>query len=214
MLELLNDQKIIEIHPVEQFFRVNWRIDTRCNYDCSYCAEEWHSKTSPIRSISDLQLSWIKIYTLAHTRNLPIQLTIMGGEPTTNHNLVPFIEWLFLNYKNNLGKVGLSTNGSAPLKIYIKLMQYLQFISFSVHSEFFNERSFFSKILALRKSIPINTNKQIDVTIMDEHWNRSRFDVYEKILQKNHINYKFISINWNLATRTIPIINSKNQLIK
>lgn len=214
MLTLSDDQQIIEIRPVEQVFRVNWRFDIRCNYDCSYCAREWHSQTSMIRSLSDLQASWKKIHDMARTRKSPIQLSILGGEPTANKNLVPFIEWVFENYGPGLKNVGVATNGSAPLKIYTKLMQYLDWISFSVHSEFFSERSFFSKILALRKSIPVNTHKRIDVTIMEEPWNQARFAVYEKILQKNHIDYKFIPINWNHATRTIPIINLKNQLIK
>jgi organic radical activating enzyme len=210
---MLLAHNITEIRPTERLFRVNWRIDIRCNYDCSYCDQDWHSNLSAIKTLKELQDTWIRIHDLAAPTALPIQLAILGGEPTANKNLIPFIEWLFANYGDKLKNVGISTNGSAPLKIYKKLIQYLDWISFSIHSEFFNEQDFFKKVIAIRKSIALHDIKRINVSIMDEHWNRLRFPVYQEILARNNIDFKIVPINWNHAIRNIPIINKKNQLI-
>lgn len=199
-------QSIIRIEPVDNFFRINWRFDIRCNYDCCYCDKEWHSLSSPVKTLKDLKESWIKIYDLASQKKLPLQLSFLGGEPTANRNFLPLVEWIYQNYGSAIALCGLSTNGSAPVRIYQKLIDTVDFISFSIHSEFWNEAKFFDTVIRTKQH-SLGSKKRINVTIMDEPWNRHRFDYYKIVLDSYNIDWKMVSINWMHAARSIPIIN-------
>jgi organic radical activating enzyme len=200
----------IKIEPVEKFFRVNWRFDIRCNYDCCYCATEWHDLLSPIKSLPQLKHAWTKIFKWSLQRDLPMQISFTGGEPTVNKNFLPLIEWIYKNNRNRIAMAGMSTNGSAPAKVYLRLIELLDYISFSIHSEFFDENKFFSTVIKTKNST-IGTKKRINVSIMDEPWNRHRFNFYKKVLDDHDIDWKINYINWDYSTSTIPIINKKSQ---
>lgn len=203
-------RSIIKLEPVDNFFRINWRFDIRCNYDCCYCDEEWHSISSPVKTLEELKQSWNKIYTMAIQRNLPLQLSFLGGEPTANRNFLPLVEWIYDNHGANMALCGLSTNGSAPLRIYQRLIQLVDYISFTTHSEFWDENKFFHTVIETKRSI-VADHKRINVSIMDEPWNRHRFDVYKEILDEHGIDWKVSPIKWDYATRSIPIINTKSR---
>jgi len=203
-------RSIIKLEPIDNFFRINWRFDIRCNYDCCYCDSGWHSTSSPVKTLENLKESWKAIYRLASQRNRPLQVSFLGGEPTANRNFVPLIEWIYENYGAKIALAGLSTNGSAPTRIYQQLIQLIDFISFSTHSEFWDEAKFFRTVIETKQSVS-NSAKQINVTLMNEPWNSHRLDHYKNILQSHEIPYKVIDINWNHATRMIPIINQTSK---
>lgn len=205
--------KITQVTPVEDYFMINWRFDIRCNYDCCYCDAEWHSNSSPIRTLEELQLTWQNIMASVDTKGRKIKLAFYGGEPTANRNFLPLVEWLYANYGDRLGHVGFSTNGSAPVKIYERLIGYMDWISFSTHSEFWDEDHFFRTVLAV-KALTNGTDKRINVSIMDEPWNQDRVAYYKELLTANAIDFKPGVIRWEHAIRLDPKINTKNKLYK
>jgi MoaA/NifB/PqqE/SkfB family radical SAM enzyme len=206
-------KSIIKVQPIDKYFRVNWRFDTRCNYDCCYCAPSWHQSTEPVKTLDELQLAWTNVIQLADQKKLPLQVSFVGGEPTANKNFLPFLEWIYSNFSDKIGMTGFSTNGSAPKKVYLRLIQLVDYISFSVHSEFFNEEKFFDTVIAT-KAATAGSNKRVNVSIMDEPWNRERFEIYKKILTDNNVDWKINYIDWNLATRSFPIKNVSNTLLQ
>ena len=56
--------------------------------------------------------------------------------------------WLKENY--NISSILITTNGSAGLKYYEKLTNYVDAISFSTHTEFMDEKVFFQKAKILK----------------------------------------------------------------
>jgi len=165
--------------------------------------------TSPVKTLDELKDSWCKIYELAQQRHLPIHLAFLGGEPTANRNFLPLIEWIYLNYQPRIDLCGFSTNGSAPIKIYRRLIQLVDYISFSTHSEYWDEKKFFETVIDVKKCTE-NTHKRINVSIMDEPWNAHRFDFYKELLTEHKIDWKMGYIEWKYANRTIPIKNQRS----
>lgn len=202
-------KNIIKIEPVQDLFAINWRFDIRCNYDCSYCDTAFHSTTSKPKTLEILQDEWTKIYNLV-PKNKKIKLNYLGGEPTANKNLVPLIDWINENFGHRILISGVSTNGSAPLKIYKKLIEKVYYITFSVHSEFYNEKQFFKNVIETKK-LTLGTDKIVNVNVMDEGWNSDRISVYQEWLTRFKIDHKIMKINWNRAHRLIPIHNAKTE---
>lgn len=207
---MINDKKIIEIKPVDQYFSISWRLSLRCNYDCMYCSYDWHDNTSKHKSLDELKTSWISIFQKTKDKNLKYKINFTGGEPTNNKNMLPFIAWLRQNYGEHIFNISLTSNGSATLKYYLKLFNFVDNISLSTHSEFFNENQFFDMVCVLSKSIP--KSKFLFVNLMNEYWNSDRIPFYQKILETHAIPYIINEINYKYKTRDNPVNKGKLNL--
>ena len=197
-------EKIIQVEPTESFVSLTWIIGSRCNYDCMYCPEELHDSTSKHPDIEKLKTVWNNFYKKTQHLNLPYKLSFSGGEVTANKSFLPLIEYLNNNF--NIGQMFITTNGSASENYYRKLSHLVTGITFSTHSEFFNEAEFFAKVRAIN-DIMIRPKKSAHVNIMDEYWNQNRILMYQQWLDKHNISHSVNKINYNQGTRTIPIIN-------
>jgi len=202
--------KIVQVEPTEEYFALNWQVGIRCNYDCMYCSSDWHDTTSRHHSLEKLQAAWESIYSKTQHHNLPYKIAFAGGELTTNKHFLPFVSWLRENYNENLFKLMLTTNGSATYKYYLKMFEVLDNIAFSVHSEHIDEQKFFDMIINLKQSI--DSNRFIQVAIMDEFWNKDRIQKYKELLDKNDISYTVNHIDHKYQTRTYPIMQGKLNL--
>ena len=204
------DPRIIKVTPTDRYFSINWQLSIRCNYDCMYCSPESHDDHSKHYSLATMQQAWKSIYDKTHTRNLQYKIGFTGGELTTNKYFLPFVSWLRLEYGQDIYKLLVATNGSATYKYYLKMFEYMDNISFSVHSEHINEKKFFDMIIRLQQNIP--ANRFIQVVVMDEFWNQDRIPAYVKILEENKIGYTVNKIDYNQQTRIIPIFKGKLNL--
>lgn len=203
-------KNIIAVKPVEEYFSIDWRISLRCNYDCMYCSNEWHDTHSKHLSLEELKNIWLNVYNKTNHRNLKYKIGLTGGEPTNNKNLIPFLSWLVGEYAENIYHIGLTSNGSATSSYYLKLYKYLNAISFSLHSEFFDEKKFIETILFLKKNI--DKDKLLHVCIMNEYWNASRIPLYKSIFDENNVSYSINEINFKYKIRSDPMQKGKFNL--
>jgi organic radical activating enzyme len=177
---------IVQIHEYDLSITVNWFIGSRCNFDCSYCPDKWHDKTSSHWPIDKLQAAWKKILISNPKKDVKYHVFILGGEPTLNKDFLPFLKWLTSNFGHILADVGVITNGTASLKYYEEMINYCTWVTFSTHSEFMNEKKFFNTVIKIDQLAKLK-NCMINVNIMDEPWHRDRNKEYQTFLTQQGI---------------------------
>jgi molybdenum cofactor biosynthesis enzyme MoaA len=195
--------KIIRVEPTIPMIALTWMIGTRCNYDCMYCPTIWHDNTSAHPKFEDLKLTWDNFYENTCAQELPYKISFTGGEVTANRNFLPLIEYL-QSGNFNIGQIVVTTNGSASKNYYTKLAALVNAISFSTHSEFFNEEEFFNKVYAVHQLMP-RPNKSVHVNIMDESWNQHRIPMYQAWLDQRGISHSVNVIDYANQIRNTPV---------
>lgn len=205
-------QKIIKIIPIESAFHIHWNIGIYCNFDCMYCPEFYHSKSTKSKTLEELQNNWFEIYQNTSISGKKYKIYFSGGEPSANKDFRKFLSWLDNNYANDIIGVGITSNGSASLRYYNKILDLsiVNYISLSTHSEFFDEHKFFNTVLELNRKAQI-LNKSIHVSVMKEFWHLERINDYVTWLIDNNINHSVNEIDYNYKTRETPIENTKKK---
>ena len=187
-------------------------IGARCNYDCMYCPTDLHDDTSAHPDLEKLQTAWQSFYCKTKHAGLPYKISFTGGEVTANKSFLPLIQYLRAG-DFNLGQLLVTTNGSASVAYYKRLASMLDSISFSTHSEFFDEAKFFDKVCLIDK-IMTRPEKFVHVNIMDESWNQDRIEIYKNWLTTNNISYSVNAIGYSRQTRSYPLKQGKLNLDK
>lgn len=205
--------EIIKIQPVEQVFHINWNVGLYCNFDCMYCPTFFHNKTSHRKSLEEFRSNWVEILSKTLHLNKMYKITFTGGEPTANKDFLPFISWLDREYAEDISGIGFTTNGSASKEYYLRALKLskLEFISFSTHSEFFNENKFFTTVKAVAEQASV-LGKSIHVNVMNEPWHQDRISLYSEWLRKENINYSINEIDYSQQIRDYPETNTNQQL--
>jgi MoaA/NifB/PqqE/SkfB family radical SAM enzyme len=180
--------KIVCAEPTKPTISLAWAIGSRCNYACSYCPPELHDDFSPHPDLDRLKTVWMNFYNKTCDIGLPYKISFSGGEVTGNRSFLPFVE--FLRTGNfNIDQLLIITNGSASTAYYLRLIEVMDSITFSLHSEFWDENKFFETVIAVNKAASMKQpRKNCHVTIMDEPWNRENFPRYQALFDKYKIN--------------------------
>lgn len=197
----IDDRKIIKVTPVDDWFTITWELGNRCNYSCCYCLPQCHSSDGKIYSLEELQNIWKDIFNKTKHTGLKYKIAFTGGEPTIQKSFLPFVEWLRDNYQEHLAKILSTSNGSASVNYYLKLIEVIDNLSISLHSEYIDEEKFFKKLIELKNKLP--ANKFLHINVMNEPWNQERIKYYEQILKDHDIYY---SVNYIHFDRTKPLI--------
>ena len=122
---------------------VMWIVGRRCNYECSYCNDNSHSKTEPFPLAKQLMTSVEKVLQ-KFSRGVKTQFYFAGGEPTLYPGFLEVVKML-----HGRGcPVSVSTNGSRSTEYFSDLLKYSS-IAFSVHFDFFKTKKFQNMIEAL-----------------------------------------------------------------
>lgn len=203
-------EKIIKVEPINPTFSITWNLGLRCNFDCMYCPSYYHNLSDADKKLEQLQRIWLSIVDKTQHKGLLYKIAFTGGEVTINKDFLPFVEWLDSNYQNLIAEIGVTTNGSATKDYYHKLISInsIKHLSFSTHSEYFNERKFFEIIGSLDKEAKL-LGKTIHVNIMDEYWNNHQ--AYIEFLTRRNINYSVNEIDYSDKIREEPRVNTSNQ---
>ena len=199
--------KIIRLDPVENAVIFTWMIGAKCNYDCMYCPSWSHNDDQPHHTFEDLKTTWSNFYSATRDKNLPYRISFTGGEVTANKNFLPLIE--FLREQNVSIRMLVTTNGSASKRYYQRLAALVDTISFSTHSEFFDEKKFFEKVFLINQQM-IRPEKSVHVNIMDEYWNKDRIELYKQLLDDRGVSYSVNDIDYSAKIRDFPV--QKGQL--
>lgn len=202
---------IVRVDPTEPAIALTWMISTRCNYDCMYCPADWHDDSSDHPDLVTLQQVWDNFYAKTSSQQQPYKISFTGGEVTANRNFIPLIKYIRKG-NFNIKQVVVTTNGSASKKYYAQLVQWVDAISFSTHSEFFNEQDFFSKVEHINGLMP-RPSKSLHVNIMDEPWNKNRISLYQDWCQQRNISYSVNAINFSRQIRTEPVHKGVENLV-
>jgi organic radical activating enzyme len=182
-----DDNPIIEIVGKESWLSIMWVIGSRCNFACSYCPDVWHDKTSPHKTLEELQQAWCKLIKSLEKVDKQISVSVLGGEPTMNPNLIPFLQWVRKDFSHLNIIINVYSNGTATVEYYQSLIENAGVV-FSTHSEFMNEAKFFSTVTKVQQYA--TKNKLLygtSVIIMNEDWNQERIKHYIKYLSKQKI---------------------------
>lgn len=207
---LISANNIKSIEPVDDCVSITWMLGSRCNYDCLYCPAEFHDKTSQHAGLDTMIAVWHSFTEKTRGLNKRYKLSITGGEPTTNKNLIPLIEYI-RQYSVPIKHINISSNGSASIAYYLKLAKLIDSISFSTHSEFFNEQEFFDKIFVLNKAM-IRPEKSLHVNIMDEFWLGNKLQRYAEWCSNHGISYSVNTIDYTPQIRVTPLQNGTYNL--
>ena len=197
-------EKIIRVEPTTSLISLTWMIGSRCNYNCMYCPSDLHDSTSKHPDMEKLKTTWNNFYKKTKHIGLPYKLSFTGGEVTANKSFLPLIEYLTAG-NFDIKQIFITTNGSASENYYLRLSKLVTGISFSTHSEFFNEAEFFAKVHKIN-SVMIRPEKSVHVNIMDEYWNQDRILLYQSWLDKNNISNSINKIDYPNDNQIIPII--------
>jgi len=196
-------EKIIQVTPTTPIISLGWMIGPRCNYACVYCPPELHDMTSKHPDLEKLKQVWNNFYNKTKHLGLPYKISFSGGEVTANKSFLPLVEYLREN-EFNINQILLTTNGSASLKYYQHLSTLVDAISFSTHSEFFDEKEFFSKVKKINE-LMIRPEKSVHVNVMDEWWIPDRVVLYQKWLTDNNISHSVNRIHYSGDRRKIML---------
>ena len=110
---------------------VTWFIGKRCNYDCSYCPIYLHDNYSPHidKNKAFNFIDQLEKYTVEQGKKFKMSIT--GGEPFAHPDFFEILK--HIKKKETLTHLSVVTNGSLPLKAYIKSSNYLTNITISLH---------------------------------------------------------------------------------
>lgn len=136
----------INLVPTQKVaFTVSWDLGPRCNYNCSYCPSYRHDNISPHASLESLKenadfvFEYINLY-MKYRKYKKSNISFTGGEPTTNPNFIPFIQYLRKIYNEKyrdsfVCRLGLTSNGAMSEKTASAVIQNLDGITISYHTE-------------------------------------------------------------------------------
>ena len=173
-----------------------------------YCPPERHQTESDMLPLEKLQEYWIKLYEKTKHLNKPYKISFTGGEVTINKDFIPFLDWLRYNYGDKIAQMGVTTNGSASVTYYLKLFEYINFISFSTHTEHINEEKFFASANACNQYARKHPNKSFMINIMEEFWATEKIKEYKKRCEEYDIDCSISKIEYSYKTRDIPIFKN------
>ena len=114
----------------DNWFRVEWNIGKRCNFDCSYCGSSVHDNFSPHMPYEKIIES---IDTIRHSTDKQIKIGWTGGEPFVHPKFIDILK--YAKEQANVFRQTVVTNGTVPFKTYQKALPYLDQVSFSYHFE-------------------------------------------------------------------------------
>lgn len=202
----MNGPKVVRVDAVPRQFSVTWMLGSRCNYDCMYCPDELHDNTSQHHDLAVMKKMWSQIIENTAHLALTYKISFTGGEVTTNRYFLPLVRWI--KDQSYITQVFLTSNGSASISYYQRLAELVDGLSLSTHSEFMDEKKFFTMAKEINQ-IMIRPYKSLHINIMDESWNRHRIPLYSKFCVENGISYSINRIDYTRQIRTEAMLQGK-----
>jgi len=182
------------VTPTLNVFSITWNLGPRCNFSCSYCPPRLHSKTSPHKTLAQLQEIWANIYNKTKHLQKQYKLSFTGGEVTINPDFLDFLDWLKTHYGDQIANMGFTTNGSASTQYYLQAIVLVDYISFSSHFLQMKNTKFYNNVLKTHVKA-VKLKKNIFVNIMDE--DIPEITELKQMCEKYRIPHAINEIDWD-----------------
>lgn len=169
-------------------------LGKRCNYDCSYCAPHQHDLVSPHTNTETVCDFIRRLDDIAQEQQRQLQLTFSGGEPMVHPDILEILATAH-SVRNRADQLVVSTNGSVPLKLYEKAMQYITNLTISIHLE--RSDSEIDKVINTVIALNNNYEKFINVNLMCLPGRMSKWIEIRDRLTENNVKFVFRRIRPN-----------------
>ncbi len=154
-----------QLEETKKMLIVDWSLGNTCNYTCSYCPPDTHSGTHPFVEKEDILSFTEKV--LSHYRDelgQEICFLYTGGEVTIFDDFMDLIKI----QKESGNSIGISTNGSRPVRYWEQAREYLDHISISYHSDHTNVDHFIRVINCIKNHSLTHVNIMMKPEACDE----------------------------------------------
>lgn len=109
----LSNERVRQASKTSPLWRCELLLTNKCNFRCPYCRDN----DNPLKS--SLPFSEAMSTLVYWCSNGLKNLRLSGGEPTLYRNLIDLVTFA---KRRGVGRIALSTNGSAPLSLYERLI--------------------------------------------------------------------------------------------
>ena len=141
---MIQDQEIVAIrslasehhasHIVPTVFSITWNLGKRCNYDCSYCPPTVHDWVSPHHPVESIKSFVGKLDNWMAQQNKTFRMIMTGGEPMVHPDILEILKTI-RTAKNCSDQLTMTTNGSLPIELYQKSLEWITNLTISLHLE-------------------------------------------------------------------------------
>ncbi|MFI5360478.1 MAG: radical SAM protein [Elusimicrobiota bacterium] len=126
-----------------------WMLHNVCNYRCSYCDECLWGGSDRLLKFEHAERFLAQLFS-AHRRNL-FHVSFTGGEPTLWPDFLRLCRFL----KERRCEIGMTTNGSKPLRFWDEAGDYFNWICLSYHPEFVKDDHFLGVVRLLSTRVKL-----------------------------------------------------------
>jgi MoaA/NifB/PqqE/SkfB family radical SAM enzyme len=144
---------------------VDWSLGNTCNYTCTYCPAETHSGSHPFMDIEKV-LAFSRRINQHYKEGMGREICFLytGGEVTLFKDFIPLIK-----AQHAAGnKIGISTNGSRPVRYWEQARKYLEYVSISYHSDHTKLNHFIRVINAVKDHVQTHVNIMVKPEYFDK----------------------------------------------
>jgi MoaA/NifB/PqqE/SkfB family radical SAM enzyme len=143
---------------------VDWSLGNLCNYTCTYCPPNTHSGSHPFVPTEQI-LEFSRRVNAHYKEKLGREICFLytGGEVTLSDEFIPLIK-----AQSEAGnRIGISTNGSRPVKYWKEARNYLDYVSISYHSDHTNIDHFIRVINTIKNDVQTHVNIMVKPEYFD-----------------------------------------------
>lgn len=131
-------RSLISPHHAEniepKILNIIWNLGKRCNYDCSYCSPTTHDWSSPHRPVEDVKNFIKKLEEHCEYTGKTFKISLSGGEPYVHPDILEIFRIIKQSPKCD-PILTVVTNGSLPLDLYVKSLNWVSNMTISLHLE-------------------------------------------------------------------------------
>lgn len=180
-------KKIIRVKQADAApFNLTWVINNICPNSCSYCPPGLHNGQNHNYDWENARQFFKELF----VRYPTIHCSVAGGEPSVS----PFLREIVEIFKENNSTIGITSNAAKPVGYWEEISTYLNYISFSWHSEF-ADPMFYEKVMAAA----MNTAVTVRIMMHPKHFERA-IEEYNKFKDNKYIYCEPVRVlNWNSA---------------
>jgi molybdenum cofactor biosynthesis enzyme MoaA len=136
--EIVAIRSLVSKHHAEHIeptvFTVTWNLGKRCNYDCSYCAPTTHDWVSPHHPLEAIKSFVDKLDHWTTQQNKTFKIVLTGGEPMVHPDILDILKTI-KSAKSCSDQLTMTSNGSLPLELYQRSLEWITNLTISLHLE-------------------------------------------------------------------------------